>query len=101
MRLTRRLLGADTPAGLDVFTPLGGCLLPLDGDRMADAARKGFPERVPVSVLPELERTLEALHRLAEASPVQAPLCEVYALCLRWMRAQLMQRQTLPGEDGQ
>ena len=101
VRLTRRLLGADTPAGLDVFTPLGGCLLPLDGDRMADAARKGFPERVPVSVLPELERTLEALHRLAEASPVQAPLCEVYALCLRWMRAQLMQRQTLPGEDGQ
>lgn len=93
VQLTRRLLGADTPAGLDVFTPLGGCLLPLDGDRMADAARKGFPERVPVSMLPVLTDTLEKLEHFAKAVPVQAPLIAVYTMCLRWMRAQLMKKQ--------
>ena len=76
-----------------MFTPLGGCLLPLDGDRMADAARKGFPERVSVSMLPVLTDTLEKLEHFAKAVPVQAPLIAVYTMCLRWMRAQLMKKQ--------
>ena len=81
-RLTRRLLGPDTPPGADIFTYLGACLPPLT----ADSSQKGFVGRVTDACLPELERMTEMLECFAGEPHREAPLAAVYADCLRWMR---------------
>lgn len=88
-KLTRLLLGPDVPAGLDIFTPLGGCFFPLDGDMPAEKARRGHPDKVDASMLPRLEETMAALRPFAEGGHRESPLAAVYLECLGWMREQL------------
>ena len=82
--LTRRVLGPDTPEGLDVFTPLGGCLLPQD----EDASRMGYPDHVSRDQLPLLEKTAAEL-KAYRAGGREEQLAEVYLRCLEWMRKQM------------
>ena len=88
-KLTRLLLGPDVPAGLDIFTPLGGCFFPLDGDMPAEKARRGHPDKVDASMLPRLEETMAVLRPFAEGGHRESPLAAVYLECLGWMREQL------------
>ncbi len=85
--LTRRVLGPDTPEGLDVFTPLGGCLLPQD----EDASRMGYPDHVSRDQLPLLEKTAAEL-KAYRAGGREEQLAEVYLRCLEWMRKQITNR---------
>ncbi len=82
-RLTRLVLGPDTPPELDIFTPLGGCLLPQD----EDSSRMGHIENVTPYILPQLEDTLAALRALEARG--RTPLAGIYIRCLEWMKEQL------------
>lgn len=87
-RLTRRLLGPDTPAEADIFTYLGACLLPLT----ADSAQMGFAERVSAEDLPALQKMIDVLTAFADEPHRDAPLAATYVGCLRWMQKQLEEK---------
>mgnify|MGYP002345220499 CR=1 FL=1 len=87
-KITRILLGPDTPDGLDIFTPLGGCLLPQD----EDSSRMGYPDRVDSDMIPVIDKTLDVLVAFRKDHEPQATLIDVYVRCLKWMKAQLDQK---------
>ena len=84
VEVLRRLLGPMTPPGLDVFSLLGACLLPLD----EDSSRMGFPERISKESLPEIDETIRTLEGLIDGGLREKDTAAAYLKCLRWMKMQ-------------
>lgn len=83
--LTRILLGARTPEGMDVFSMLGGCLLPLDVEK----DRKGYPDRIGPDAAAKMDAVYDELGRLEAEEIREAELARVYQRCIRWMQNEL------------
>ena len=77
--LTRAVLGPNTPEGLDIFTPLGGCILPQD----EDSSRKGYADLLTEKDASLIEPTLKTLLDW-KRRPKAPELLDVYISCIEW-----------------
>lgn len=83
--LTKTVLGARTPEGLDVFESIGDLIPPRDAvlTRKGETEKLAYPERAAVSIA-TMEKTLQTLEVMSGWDGAVGRRARAYARCVRY-----------------
>ncbi len=85
LALTQAVFGKDVPADLDVFTALGGTLLPLTIAEL----RRGYPENLKKEDAAYIDVCAERLGKLVKRQSPYAEYAKEFIECLKWTKERL------------
>lgn len=92
--LTKTVLGARTPEGLDVYESIGDLIPPRDAvlTRKGETEKLAYPERVTVG-MDTMENTLSKLETMSQSSDAAGRRAKAYARCIRYAIEELKKNQ--------